>query len=62
MVTSNGPDDRRRRSAFSTAFANRAMTDLRPYIRKVADEPIDNFYAEGEIGFLSRYASQLPAR
>jgi cytochrome P450 len=29
MVTSNGSDHRRRRSAFSTAFAFRAMTDLR---------------------------------
>ena len=36
MVTSNGSDHRRRRSAFSTAFAFRAMTDLRLYIRKVA--------------------------
>src|ERR1700687_2542706 len=58
---SNGSDHRRRRSAFSTAFAFRAMTDLRPYIRKVADELIDSFYAEEEIDFLSRYASQLPA-
>jgi len=61
MVTSNGSDHRRRRSAFSTAFAFCAMTDLRLYIRKVADELIDSFYAEGEIDFLSRYASQLPA-
>jgi cytochrome P450 family 103 len=30
MVTSNGSDHRRRRSAFSTAFAFRATTDLRP--------------------------------
>ena len=52
MVTSNGSDHRRRRSAFSTAFAFCAMTDLRLYIRKVADELIDSFYAE---------ASQLPA-
>ena len=37
------------------------MTDLRPYIRKVADELIDSFYAEEEIDCLSRYASQLPA-
>jgi cytochrome P450 len=37
------------------------MTDLRLYIRKVADELIDSFYAEREIDFLSRYASQLPA-
>jgi len=61
MVTSNGSDYRRRRSAFSTAFAFRVMTDLRLYIRKVADELIDSFYAEGEIDFLSRYASQIPA-
>jgi cytochrome P450 len=61
MVTSNGSDHRRRRSAFSTAFAFCAMTDLRLYIRKVADELIDSFYAEGETDFLSRYASQLPA-
>jgi cytochrome P450 len=62
MVTSNGSDHRRRRSAFSTAFAFRAMTELRPHIRKVADELIEGFYAEGEIDFLGRYASQLPAR
>ena len=37
------------------------MTDLRLYIRKVADELIDSFYAEREIDFLSRYASQIPA-
>ena len=43
------------------AFAFRAMTDLRPYIRKIADELIDSFYAEEEIDLLSRYASQLPA-
>src|SRR6202165_1360030 len=54
---SNGSDHRRRRSAFSTAFAFRAMTDLRPYIRKVADELIDSFYAEEEIDFLSLTAS-----
>ena len=62
MLTSNGSDHLRRRSAFSTAFAFRAMAELRPYIRKVADELIDGFYAEGEIDFLDRYASQLPAR
>jgi cytochrome P450 family 103 len=62
MVTSNGSDHRRRRSAFATAFAFRAINDLRPHIRKVADELIDGFYAEGEIDFLGRYASQLPAR
>jgi cytochrome P450 len=62
MLTSNGADHRRRRSAFSTAFAFRAMSDLRPHIRKVADELIDEWYAEGEIDFLDRYTSQLPAR
>jgi cytochrome P450 len=62
MLTSNGSNHRRRRSAFSTAFAFRAMTDLRPHIRKVADDLIESFYHEGEIDFLDRYASQLPGR
>jgi cytochrome P450 family 103 len=61
MVTSNGSDHRRRRSPFATPFAFRAITDLRPHIRKVADDLIDGFYAEGDIDFLDRYASQLPA-
>lgn len=60
MVTSNGPNHRRRRSPFSTAFAFRAMADLRPHIRKVADSLIDGFYDEGQIDFLDRYASMLP--
>lgn len=62
MLTSNGDAHRRRRSAFSTAFAFRAMAALRPYIRKVADELISEWQTEGEIDFIDRYASQLPAR
>ena len=62
MLTSNGSDHRRRRAGFSTAFAFRVMAALQPHIRKVADDLIDEWYAEGEIDFLDRYASQIPAR
>jgi cytochrome P450 len=62
MLTSNGDAHRRRRSAFSTAFAFRAIAALRPHIRKVADDLISEWQTEGEIDFLDRYASQLPAR
>ena len=62
MLTSNGSDHRRRRAGFSTAFAFRVMAALQPRIRKVADDLIDEWYAEGEIDFLGRYASQIPAR
>jgi cytochrome P450 family 103 len=62
MLTSNGSDHRRRRSGFSMAFAFRAMAALQPHIRQVADDVIDEWYAEGEIDFLDRYAAQIPAR
>ena len=62
MLTSNGSDHRRRRAGFSMAFAFRVMAALQPHIRKVADDLIDEWYVEGEIDFLDRYASQIPAR
>lgn len=62
MLTSNGDAHRRRRSAFSTAFAFRAIAALRPYIRKVTDDLIDEWYSEGEIDLVDRFASELPAR
>ncbi|MEJ0094634.1 MAG: cytochrome P450 [Methylocella sp.] len=61
MLTSNGSDHRRRRLPFSAAFAVRLIADLRPRIRKVAEDLIDSWQAAGEVDFLDRYAAQLPA-
>jgi cytochrome P450 family 103 len=62
MLTSNGEAHKRRRSAFSSAFAFRAIAALRPFVRKVVDDLIDEWEIAGEIDFLDRFASELPAR
>ncbi|MEJ0093618.1 MAG: cytochrome P450 [Methylocella sp.] len=61
MLTSNGPDHRRRRSPFSATFAARLIADFRPRIRKIVEDLIDGWYADGEVDLLDCYAAQLPA-
>src|ERR1700755_2634855 len=41
MLTANDPIHRRRRSPFSRSFAVRTMADLRPHIRRSAEELIE---------------------
>lgn len=62
MLTSNGEVHRRRRSPFTRTFAARLIADLRPRIRKMTEELITSWQDEGEIDFIDRYASQVPAR
>jgi cytochrome P450 len=61
MLTSNGSDHRRRRSPFTATFAVRLINDLRPHIRKVANDLIDSWHASGGVNLLDRYAAQIPA-
>ncbi len=62
MLWSNGADHRRRRSPFAATFALRLVAELRPRIRKVAEDLIDSWLAFGEVDLLDRYAAQIPAR
>lgn len=62
MLTANGTVHRRRRSPFSRSFAARTMADLRPHIRRSAEELIESWYADGQVEFASQFAAQLPAR
>jgi cytochrome P450 len=62
MLTANGDAHRRRRSPFSRTFAARMITELRPHIRRSAEELVDAWYADGQVDFLEAFAAQLPAR
>ncbi len=62
MLTANGAVHRRRRSPFSRSFAVRTMADLRPHVRRSAEELIESWYCDGQVEFVSRFASELPAR
>ncbi len=62
MLTANDALHRRRRSPFTRTFAARMIAELRPLLRKSADELIDSWYAEGEVDLLESYAAQIPAR
>src|SRR6266446_4313053 len=62
MLTANGDAHRRRRSPFSRAFAARMVTELRPHIRRSAEELVAGWYADGQVDFLEQFAAQVPAR
>lgn len=62
MLTSNGETHRRRRSPFTRTFAAKLMTELRPQIRSTADDLITEWYEEGEVDLVDRYAALIPAR
>ncbi|MEJ0019667.1 MAG: cytochrome P450 [Acetobacteraceae bacterium] len=62
MLTANGAVHRRRRAPFTRTFAARLITDLRPQVRAIADDLIEEWHAEGEVDLIGRYASLIPAR
>jgi cytochrome P450 len=62
MLTADGDVHRRRRAPFSRLFAARAITEMRPGIRRAADDLIDGWYGDGEVDFLNEFAAKMPAR
>ena len=62
MLLSNGVAHRRRRAPLSRAFALKVVTDLRPHIRKIVNDLIDQHYAHGEMRFRDELAAWIPAR
>src|SRR5262245_51981155 len=49
MLTADGDVHRRRRAPFSRLFAARAINEMRPSIRRAAEELIDDWYGDGEV-------------
>jgi cytochrome P450 len=62
MLTSNDAVHRRRRSPFARTFAFRLIAELRPRIRKIAEELIDGWHNQGEVDLVENYAALIPAR
>ena len=62
MLTANGDVHYNRRSPFSRALASRAIAELRPRIRRCAEELIGSWCADGQVEFVEQFAAQIPAR
>ena len=62
MLLSNGPKHRQRRAPLSHAFAYKVVKDLRPHIRQIVSNLIDEHYVRGEMSFRDEFAALVPAR
>jgi cytochrome P450 family 103 len=62
MLFSNGSDHRQRRGPMSRTFAFRMMAEMRPRLRSLADQLIDNHQSAGGMDFVRDFASLIPAR
>ncbi|WP_273795254.1 cytochrome P450 [Brucella intermedia] len=61
MFQSNGDAHRRRRSPFNRVLAARLIIEMRPKIRRLAEDLIDSWYREGKVEYIERFASPLSA-
>ncbi|MBM0108559.1 cytochrome P450 [Steroidobacter sp. S1-65] len=62
LLLSNGVQHRQRRAPLAKAFAFDLMTELRPRVRSIAEQLIDQHYRRGAMDFISDFANWLPAR
>jgi cytochrome P450 family 103 len=62
MLTADGDVHRRRRAPFSRLFAARAINEMRPSIRRTAEDLIEDWYGVGEVDFFDEVAAKMPAR
>jgi cytochrome P450 len=62
MLTANDDVHQRRRSPFTRTFAARMISEMRPTIRRSAEELIDAWYGDGQVEFIGNFAAELPAR
>lgn len=62
MLFANGDVHRRRRAPMARTFAFKLMDGMRPRIRAVAGELVEELRGEGPIDFLNRYGRAIPAR
>ena len=63
MLTVDEPDHTRLRGIVDEAFRRRAVLDMEPHIRAIADELAGDLFAQGSpADLVGRYARQLPLR
>ena len=61
MLTMDEPDHTRLRSIVDEAFRRRAVLDMEPHIRAIADDLADRLFADGSpADLVQRYARMLP--
>jgi cytochrome P450 len=61
LLCVEGADHNRLRRLVSKAFTPRAVDSLRPSVRRLIHELIDEFAESGEFEFMSAFANRLPA-
>jgi cytochrome P450 len=62
ILTVEGDDHTRLRRLVSRAFTPRAVTALRPAMRRAANDLVDRFIGEGNVEFMTAFADPYPAR
>jgi cytochrome P450 len=62
LMLSNGTAHRRRRAALSRAFAGKLIAELRPRIRAIAEDLIDECVREGGMNLVADYCALIPVR
>ena len=62
MLFTNGPDHRRRRASMSRTFAAKLVEEMRPRIRAIAEQILDEAESQGGMNFLDRFCALIPAR
>lgn len=60
MIAIDPPEHTRQRRLIARAFAPRTIESLRPRVREIADELIDNFDTADTTDFVGQFASVLP--
>lgn len=61
MLTANDGIHIRRRAPLTRTFAVQMIAELRPHIRRSAEDLINAFYADGHAEFVSQFAAHIPA-
>ncbi len=60
MLTANDAVHLRRRLPLSRAIAQQMIGEWRGHVRRIAEDLIRGFYADGQAEFVSQYASEIP--
>ena len=62
LLMSNGTEHRRRRAPLARTFAVKLIAELRPQIRAIAEELLDDCVARGGMHLVADYCGLIPAR
>ena len=62
LLNINGPEHQRQRSLVGKAFTPASVERIRPAMRDLANELIDEFAPHGEVEFMESFANQYPVQ